>query len=245
MLSPWLEHLIFSIVAIVAVAGSILVVTRRNPIYSALFLIVVFGTVSAMFMLLDAPFLGFMQLLVYGGAIMVLYLFVIMLINPRDGNLPKEGGAIENSFAGGVSLLIFSLLAFAISHSGEVERLSNAGGIPALPEVPLSHGGIAGFGLELFHNHLLVFELTSVLILVGIIGAVHLAMRRKSTALTSEEAAEGAVTADVEPSRHPLSERVSVQHWNLWGSGKTQHPGRLDVTRIDAQCRQHCTGCIR
>ncbi|MEE2883964.1 MAG: NADH-quinone oxidoreductase subunit J [Planctomycetota bacterium] len=197
MLSPWLEHLIFSIVAIVAVAGSILVVTRRNPIYSALFLIVVFGTVSAMFMLLDAPFLGFMQLLVYAGAIMVLYLFVIMLINPRDGNLPKEGGAIENSFAGGVSLLIFSLLAFAISHSGEVERLSNAGGIPALPEVPLSHGGIAGFGLELFHNHLLVFELTSVLILVGIIGAVHLAMRRKSTALTSEEAAEGAVTADV------------------------------------------------
>ena len=82
MLSPWLEHLIFSIVAIVAVAGSILVVTRRNPIYSALFLIVVFGTVSAMFMLLDAPFLGFMQLLVYAGAIMVLYLFVIMLINP-------------------------------------------------------------------------------------------------------------------------------------------------------------------
>ena len=137
------------------------------------------------------------SIFVYGGAIMVLYLFVIMLINPRDGNLPKEGGAIENSFAGGVSLLIFSLLAFAISHSGEVERLSNAGGIPALPEVPLSHGGIAGFGLELFHNHLLVFELTSVLILVGIIGAVHLAMRRKSTALTSEEAAEGAVTADV------------------------------------------------
>ena len=137
MLSPWLEHLIFSIVAIVAVAGSILVVTRRNPIYSALLLIVVFGTVSAMFMLLDAPFLGFMQLLVYGGAIMVLYLFVIMLINPRDGNLPKEGGAIENSFAGGVSLLIFSLLAFAISHSGEGERLSNAGGRPARPGVPL------------------------------------------------------------------------------------------------------------
>lgn len=197
MLSPWLEHLVFSIVAIVAVVSAVLVVTRRNPIYSALFLIVVFGAVSIMFMLLDAPFLGFMQLLVYAGAIMVLYLFVIMLINPREGDLPQEGGSIENAFAAGVSLLLFSLLAFAISHSGEIERLSTAGGIPAMAEVPLSHGGISGFGLELFHNHLLVFEVTSVLILVGIIGAVHLAMRRKSTQLTPQEAAEGAVTADV------------------------------------------------
>ncbi len=197
MLSPWLEHLVYSFAAIIAIVSAILVVTRRNPIYSALFLIVVFGAVSVIFMLLDAPFLGFMQLLVYAGAIMVLYLFVIMLINPREGDLPDEGGSVEKAFAAGVSLLLFSLLAFAISHSAEIERLSIAGGIPAMVEVPISHGGIAAFGLELFHNHLLVFELTSVLILVGIIGAVHLAMRRKSTQLTPEEAAEGSVTADV------------------------------------------------
>lgn len=197
MLSPWLEHLIFSIAAIVATASAILVVTRRNPIYSALFLIVVFGAVSLMFMLLDAPFLGFMQLLVYGGAIMVLYLFVIMLINPRENDLPEEGGAVENAFAGGISLLIFSLLCFAISSSGKIKELVVEGGIPAMPEVPVSHGGIRGFGLELFQNHLLVFEVTSVLILVGIIGAVHLAMRRKSAHLSSQGTTEGSVTADV------------------------------------------------
>ncbi|NRA76500.1 MAG: NADH-quinone oxidoreductase subunit J [Planctomycetes bacterium] len=197
MLSPWLEHLIFATVATAAVISSVLVVTRRNPIYSALFLIVMLATVSVMFMLLDAPFLGFMQLLVYGGAIMVLYLFVIMLINPREGNLPEEGSAVENAFAAGVALLLFSLLAFAISNSTEVARLAIAGGIPALPEVPLSHGGIAAFGLELFHNHLLVFEVTSVLILIGIIGAVHLTMRKKSTEQESQQPQEGAVTIDV------------------------------------------------
>ncbi|MGE4631787.1 MAG: NADH-quinone oxidoreductase subunit J [Planctomycetota bacterium] len=197
MLSPWLQHLIFATVATAAVISSLLVVTRRNPIYSALFLIVMLATVSVMFMLLDAPFLGFMQLLVYAGAIMVLYLFVIMLINPRDGNLPEEGSAVENVFAAGVALLLFSLLAFAISNSTEVARLAIDGGIPALPEVPLSHGGIAAFGLELFHNHLLVFELTSVLILIGIIGAVHLTMRKKSTEQESQQPQEGAVTIDV------------------------------------------------
>ena len=197
MLSPWLEHLVFATVAAAAVISSLLVVTRRNPIYSALFLIVMLATVSVMFMLLDAPFLGFMQLLVYGGAILVLYLFVILLLHPREGNLPEEGGAIESAFAAGVALLLFSLLAFAISNSAEVNKFAIEGGIPAMAEIPLSHGSIAAFGLELFHNHLLVFEVTSILILVGIIGAVHLTMRRKSSAKNSLQSEEGAVTADV------------------------------------------------
>ncbi len=198
-MSPVLEHLFFGLAALVATASSLLVVTRRNPIYSALFLIVMFAAVAVIFMLLDAVFLGFMQLLVYAGAIMVLYLFVIMLINPRDGDLPDEGGATEKAFAAGVSLLIFSLLCFAISNSLEVEKLASAGSIPAMAAVPASHGSVASFGLEMFHNHLLVFELTSVLILVGIIGAVHLAMRRKSTP-ESESASsvqDGQVTVDV------------------------------------------------
>jgi NADH-quinone oxidoreductase subunit J len=196
VLSPWLQHLFFAIIATLSVASSLLVVTRRNPIYSALFLIVMFIMVAGMFMLLDAQFLGFMQLLVYAGAIMVLYLFVIMLINPRDGDLPDEGGSIEKAFAAGVSLLIFSLLAFAISGSAEVARLAVPGGIPALEEVPISHGGVSSFGLELFHKHLLVFEVTSVLILVGIIGAVHLAMQRRKTDNDAQEE-EGSATANV------------------------------------------------
>ena len=130
-------------------------------------------------MLLDATFLGFMQLLVYAGAIMVLYLFVIMLINPRDDSLPEEGGFTEKTFAVGVALLVFSLLAFGISNSETVSTLAEAGTIPDLPEVAQTHGAIEAFGYELFHKHLLVFEVASILILVGIIGAVHIAMKNK------------------------------------------------------------------
>jgi NADH-quinone oxidoreductase subunit J len=197
-MSPGIEQLFFGIAAVVATVSSLLVVTRRNPIYSAMFLIVMFAAVSVIFMLLDATFLGFMQLLVYAGAIMVLYLFVIMLINPRDGDLPEESGVTEKSFAAGVALLIFSLLSFAISHSNEVERLSSLGPIPLIPEVSASHGTIRAFGLELFQKHLLVFELTSVLVLAGIIGAVHLASRGRKDGSTAPSATgKGLVNTDV------------------------------------------------
>ena len=156
-----------------------------------------FGMVDGIFMLLDATFLGFMQLLVYAGAIMVLYLFVIMLINPRDENLPDEGGTTEKSFAAGVSLLVFSLLAFGISNSELVTSMSAPGGIPALAEVPATHGAIEAFGYELFSKHLLVFEVASILILVGIIGAVHIAMKQKPESADKEDSAEERLATDV------------------------------------------------
>ncbi len=196
LLTPGMEHLFFGITAALATVSSLLVVTRRNPIYSALFLIVMFAAVSVIFMLLDATFLGFMQLLVYAGAIMVLYLFVIMLINPREGDLPEETGTVEKAFAAGIALMVFSLLSFAISQSDVVASIAAQGSIPALPEVHASHGAVASFGLELFQGHLLVFELTSILILVGIIGAVHLAMRRR-TVDPASNSEEGVVTSDV------------------------------------------------
>ncbi len=180
-MSPWLQHTSFAIIAAIAVLASILVVTRRNPIYSALFLIVLFGAMAMIFLLLEADFLGFMQLLVYAGAIMVLYLFVIMLINPREGDLPEEGGAVDRVVAGGTASLVFCLLWFAIHESALLH--------PELPAVPVvfpelaslgpEHGGAAAFGRELFHEHLLVFELASILILVGIVGAVHISLRTR------------------------------------------------------------------
>ena len=196
-MSGWLEHLIFGILATISVLSSFLVVTRKNPIYSALFLVVMFAMVAGIFMLLDATFLGFMQLLVYAGAIMVLYLFVIMLINPRDENLPDEGGTTEKAFAAGVSLLVFSLLAFGISNSELVSEMANPGGIPALAEVPATHGAIEAFGYELFSKHLLVFEVASILILVGIIGAVHIAMKQKPASASDEEASDERLVTDV------------------------------------------------
>ena len=109
-MDPGLSHALFVLSAIAAVVCALLVVTRRNPIYSALYLILFFSTMALEFLLLDAVFLAFMQVLVYGGAIMVLYLFVIMLINPREGDLPDEGGVADKGIALGVSFFLFVLL---------------------------------------------------------------------------------------------------------------------------------------
>ena len=201
-MSPWLQHTSFAIIAIVAVVASLLVVTRRNPIYSALFLIVVFGAIAMIFLLLEADFLGFMQLLVYAGAIMVLYLFVIMLINPREGDLPEEGGPGDHTAAGGVATLVFCLLWFAI-HESPMLNTADPIVFPALPSLGSSHGSVAGFGEELFVEHLLVFELASILVLVGIVGAVHISLRaRRRLAAPADGASEPPGTDSAEEAAH-------------------------------------------
>ncbi|MEE8143175.1 MAG: NADH-quinone oxidoreductase subunit J [Planctomycetota bacterium] len=199
-MSPWLSHTAFFITALVAIGSAVLVVTRKNPIYAALFLVVFFGTMALEFLLLEAPFLAFMQLLVYGGAIMVLYLFVIMLINPREGDLPDEGGFQDKGIAAGIAFLTFAMLFVAIQRS---EKLQGFAAIPALPAVPVGHGGVAAFGLELFSRHLLVFELTSILILVAIIGAVHLSLRARKNAQITPQSSVAEAAA-------PPEERVHV-----------------------------------
>jgi NADH-quinone oxidoreductase subunit J len=193
-MSPWLQHTLFGVITLIAVVSSLLVVTRRNPIYSALFLIVVFASMAGIFLMLEADFLGFMQLLVYAGAIMVLYLFVIMLINPREGDLPEEGSTSDRVIAGGTAAMVFCLLWFAIHESQMLQEVPVV--FADLPSLGQSHGGVRAFGLELFHEHLLVFELTSILILIGIIGAVHLSLRSKKRGASEDnrasEPAEGA-----------------------------------------------------
>jgi len=183
-MSEFFTNVLFGVATVVAAVGAVLVVTRRNPIYSALFLIAVFAAVAVQFWLLQAEFLGFMQLLVYAGAIMVLYLFVIMLINPREDRLPDEGGLADRVVALGVSLLVLAFLCTAIQKSDRIASMSGAVSTP-VAATPVfnsggetaTHGSTRAFGVELFSNHLLVFELASVLVMIAIIGAVHLSLR--------------------------------------------------------------------
>ena len=175
-MSPGFTHFLFGFSAVAAVLCALMVVTRRNPIYSALYLIIFFVMIALDFVLMDATFLAFMQVLVYAGAIMVLYLFVIMLINPREEDLPEEGGAADKGIGFIVSLLFFILLTTAIAGS---DRLNGFGSIPAMATLPEGHGGVAAFGAELFSENLLVFELTSILITIAVVGAVHLSLRAR------------------------------------------------------------------
>jgi NADH-quinone oxidoreductase subunit J len=167
----WLHWLLFSIFGLVAVAGAINLLAQRHPINSALSLIVVMGSLAVEYLLLGAEFVAAIQVIVYAGAIMVLFVFVIMLLN---------AGEEERTSGSRVALLL------------GVPGMLAAGGIlawlllrqnPASGEVPVGalYGSPQAIGRLLFRDFLLPFEVTSVLILIAIMGAVVLASRSGST----------------------------------------------------------------
>lgn len=176
-----IDAIVFYASATVAVVSSILVVTRRNAIYSAVFMVVFFTMIALNFLILRAPFLAIIQLLVYAGAIMVLYLFVIMLLNLKPEEIREEVPRNRKVLAGMVSLALFLLLAFTIRTSEKVNATPPLNrplpaADPSLDEV----GSVHGIAVELFSDHGLAFELTSILILIAIIGAIYLTKKRRA-----------------------------------------------------------------
>jgi NADH-quinone oxidoreductase subunit J len=169
-----LDAIVFYVTGGLAVLSAIIVVTRRNPVYSAVFMVNFFVMVAVQFLVLRAPFLAIIQLLVYGGAIMVLYLFVIMLLNLKPSEIREEVTPRRRLFALSSSFGLYLLLAWAIRTSAKVQ------GAPALtgplPESQrdIEAGSLDAIAEELFREHGFVFELTSILILIAIIGAIYL-----------------------------------------------------------------------
>jgi NADH-quinone oxidoreductase subunit J len=167
------DFILFFTLALVAIASGLGMLFSRNAIYSALNLIINFGAVALFYLILGAPFIALVQVTVYAGAIMVLFLFVIMLLGIERlragrGFTWQEGIAI---LAGVILILEAAYVIFI--------RPANASGYPA---VPLDFGSANSVGLELFNNYLLPFEITSVLLLVAMIGAIVLSKRnRKAT----------------------------------------------------------------
>jgi len=167
-----MEILIFSILAIVAVVCSIMVICQKNPVASALFLIATMVSLAILFLLLNAPFLAVIQIIVYAGAIMVLFLFVIMLLNLRRDEFGPEKRRAQRFFG---ILFVFLLLIgmvtvieVGIFGSKSTEAVSEA----AAP------AGVEPLAQLLFTKYLFPFELASVLLLVAIVGAVVMAKRR-------------------------------------------------------------------
>jgi NADH-quinone oxidoreductase subunit J len=159
-------HLIlFLVFGTVCVAGAVNLLAQHHPINSALSLVVVMGALAGEYLLLGAEFVGAMQVIVYAGAIMVLFVFVIMLLNAGEEELTK-GSRVALMF-GVPGLLTGSLLiAWALLHSDTGSVV--AGALPGPPKE---------IARLLFRDFLLPFEVTSVLVLIAIIGAVVLAAR--------------------------------------------------------------------
>ncbi len=163
-----MELITFYFFAIVAVATALAVVLQRRAVYSALALIVCFGAVAMLFFQLGAQFIGAIQIIVYAGAIMVLFLFVIMLLDPQSEIFPAN--KLKRLAVVGLPL---GLLFLVILGRGIWSLESAAGGAPA-PTLIQDTRQIARM---LFVEYLLPFELTSVLILIAVIGAMVLAKR--------------------------------------------------------------------
>jgi NADH-quinone oxidoreductase subunit J len=166
-----MEHFFFIIVALVAIVSCILVVTCRNPINSALSLVLAFFCLATFYVMLDAPFMAAIQVIVYAGAIMVLIIFVIMLLNLRTEGEKRYRHAVAIGSIVGV-LTLFEIIYFLLR-----SRLTGArGGLSK--EIIERVGHTELIGKSMFTDFLLPFEITSILLLVAIIGAVVLAKRK-------------------------------------------------------------------
>ena len=159
----------------VAVGGALLCITRKNPVASALWLVITLFQVAALFVLLDAQFIAVLQVLVYAGAIMVLFLFVIMLLNlgrPGAGDIKGPVGlAVATLLAGAMGLQLFVLLRASPSH----DLVLPAGSLASAEQ---AQGMVGVIARPLFTDYLVPFEITSVLLLAAIVGAVVLAKRQ-------------------------------------------------------------------
>lgn len=155
--------ILFIILAGVAVGSALAMMFSRNAIYAALFLILNFITVALFYLILDAPFIAISQVAVYAGAIMVLFLFVIMLLGAEQtGRTPSRWWYQPVSLFLGVVLLV-EIAIIIFSQSGRVS---------ASVDVPASFGSPLAIGELLFTRYLLPFEATSILLLAAMVGAI-------------------------------------------------------------------------
>jgi NADH-quinone oxidoreductase subunit J len=168
-----METAAFYIFAAIAVLASLLVVGQRNPMYSVMLLITSFGALAGLYVLLDAPFTAVTQIIIYAGAIMVLFLFVVMLLNvPREEPVPSGVASLVGPTGLKIGAVLSVLLAIEI-----VWALSRFPVKWFNPDQANQVSDVRNIGLMLFTQHAFAFEVTSVLILVAMVGAVVLARK--------------------------------------------------------------------
>ena len=172
------ETIVFYLLAGLAILASALVIGQRNPMYSVMLLIASFGALAGLYIGLDAPFAAVTQIIVYAGAIMVLFLFVVMLLNAphEDTEEDLETAGMERRKLAGAGLRRFGgLLAAGLIVELWWALTKNGGESGPFPDA--AEASVAAIGRSLFTDYAFPFEVTSILILVAMVGAVVLARR--------------------------------------------------------------------
>ena len=162
---------IFIALAFLAISGGIAMLVYKNPMYSALGILITMLSVAGMFALLNATFLFLVQIIVYAGAIMTLILFILMFLNIKEEDLPHEPNKYKLIVIGAFIMIPLNVLILKA--------------VSKLPSKDLNisestFGAIKPLGLELYNNWIIAFELISILLLIALIGSVVLAKRRES-----------------------------------------------------------------
>ena len=176
--------IIFFILAIIAVAAAVMVISTKSPVSSALFLVLVMCSLAGLFVLLGAIFLAAMQVIVYAGAIMVLFLFVIMLLNLRRDELGHDPHRIQKYL--GYALVAILLIQGIVIVSWAMKDYSS--GLKTIPEAAatgiidstkvIDYSSAYQVAQTLFTRYAYPFEITSILLLAAIIGAVVIARKK-------------------------------------------------------------------
>ncbi len=164
-----MQYVAFFVIALLAVASALGLVLRRNPIHGALFLVMNLGCVAALYLMLGAEFLAAAQVIIYAGAIMVLFIFAIMVLIPgkeETGPDPLRPWRLVAPLLGG--LLLFEIALILQSN------------LLASPGAGRPPGNVKAVGRLLFTDYLFPFEVTSVLLLAALVGVLALAKRRAS-----------------------------------------------------------------
>jgi len=170
-----ITEIIFYAFSLMMVAAAVAVITVRNPVYAALFLVLAFFSASAIWMLLEAEFLAIILILVYVGAVMVLFLFVVMML---DINLVPLKEGFTRYLPAGIAVAL--VMAFELMVVVWSKGRFNETVFPVPPPHPEGYSNTKAVGELLFNNYLLAFEVAGVILLVAIIAAIALTLRKRT-----------------------------------------------------------------
>lgn len=167
------EKFLFYVFAILLVAAAVMVITRKNPVHSALYLVLAFFNSAGLWMLAEAEFLAIALVLVYVGAVMVLFLFVVMMLDINIAEI--RAGFVRNA---PVALLVAAVMVVELIMVVGPARFGPEH-FSAPPARPADFSNTEMLGMSLFTEHLYAFEIAAVILLVGIIAAISLTMRKR------------------------------------------------------------------
>lgn len=184
---PSFGMIVFGLLSAVAIVSSLMMITRRNAVHSALWLVITFFQLAGLYVMLGAEFLAALQVLVYTGAILVLFLFVIMLLNLRETTGPTLGGVhtaqLVVAWPLGIILLLELITVILFSSQPQQVHIGDAYGgtnvVWSTQQVVQVGGNVQALGQTLYTNFLFPFEVASMILLLAVLGAIVLARKEE------------------------------------------------------------------